>query len=236
MSSKILQEIRKQISAREKELTALVQAANLLSATAAGRGRKVLIKSNLASILADANTEDDAEPGKRKRGRPAGTGKKKAASKGTGKRGRPAKNDKAPVAKKGTGKRGRPPGTKNKPGAKKTGPKSSNATSTPVKSKPVKKNSKRNRVPNLSGKIVELIKDSKKFVSNSHITDQLLALYPGKDRGYMGKYISVILSNMRVKKVLGNVTADAKGTRLPSALWGLSEWFDGKAPRAEYMK
>ena len=46
MSSKILQEIRKQISAREKELTALVQAANLLSATAAGRGRKVLIKSN----------------------------------------------------------------------------------------------------------------------------------------------------------------------------------------------
>jgi hypothetical protein len=146
-----------------------------------------------------------------------------------------------------TGKRGRPPGAKNKPGYKKPGPKTNKleeAKQEKKTGKPAKGNAKRqankkkgrSRVPNLSGMIHDIISKGGRFTSNAQITDQIVSYYPDKSRADLGKYISVILSIMKSKKQLGAITEDAKGNRLKSGLWGLSNWFDNGKPKSQYMK
>jgi hypothetical protein len=68
------------------------------------------------------------------------------------------------------------------------------------------------------------------------ITDKLTGLYPGKSRSDLGKYISVILANMKARKELSVLTQDAKGNKMRSGLWGLPTWFEGTKPKAEYLK
>ncbi|MFN5295046.1 MAG: hypothetical protein ACK5BL_05905, partial [Flavobacteriales bacterium] len=70
----------------------------------------------------------------------------------------------------------------------------------------------------------------------SVITDKLAGLYPGKSRSDLGKYISVILANMKSRKELAVVTQDAKGNKMRSGLWGLPNWFEGSKPKTEFLK
>jgi hypothetical protein len=52
----------------------------------------------------------------------------------------------------------------------------------------------------------------------------------------LGKYISVILANMKSRKELAVVTQDAKGNKMRSGLWGLPTWFEGAKPKVEFLK
>jgi hypothetical protein len=105
----------------------------------------------------------------------------------------------------------------------------------PTASKPSKPG-KRNRIPDLAEKIQGIVGSSARFTTNSVITDKLASLYPGKSRSDLGKYISVILSNMKARKELVVVTQDAKGNKMRSGLWGLPTWFDGTKPKVEFLK
>lgn len=134
----------------------------------------------------------------------------------------------APVKK---GKRGRPAGSKNAATAKKTGPKTG-----PKKAAKKTSGGKRRRIGNLSERIIEILTKSNRFMTNSQITDKLVALYPDKDRSYLGKYMSVILSIAKNKKQLSSITKDKKGNKLRSSLWGLPTWFDGNNPKADHLK
>jgi hypothetical protein len=146
------------------------------------------------------------------------------------------------AAPKKKGKRGRPAGAKNKAAAKAVAkaPKAPKGKPGRPKSaaKPAKagKSGKRSRIPNLSVKIQEMVGRSGRFMTNSQITDRLASLYPNKSRTDLGKYISVILANMKSRKELAVVTVDDKGNRMRSGLWGLTNWFDGNKPKSEYLK
>lgn len=119
---------------------------------------------------------------------------------------------------KGTGKRGRPA----------------------LKSKAVKSvgrpSGKRRRNGNVSSKIVDIVAKNNRFTTNSVITDKLVPLYPGKDRADLGKYISVILANMKSRKELVVLTTDAQGKKMRSGLWGLPSWMDGNKPKGSFLK
>jgi hypothetical protein len=125
------------------------------------------------------------------------------------------------------GKRGRPVGS-----GKKAAPIKQ------VKRKPGRPKATDNggRVGNLSERIVKVITKSNRFMTNSEITNKLVALYPDKDRSYLGKYMSVILSNLKHRKELRGITVDKEGNRMRSALWGLPTWFDGNNGKSEYLK
>lgn len=99
-----------------------------------------------------------------------------------------------------------------------------------------RKSGKRNRIPNLAEKIQEIVGKNSRFTTNSVITDKLAGLYPGKSRSDLGKYISVILANMKARKELAVVTQDAKGNKMRSGLWGLPTWFEGTKPKPEFLK
>jgi hypothetical protein len=81
MSSKILDALKKEIAAREKELHALVDAANLVAATATGRGRKASFA--IGDIGKIVKTSGKSSPGKGsgKRGRPKGSKNRPGAAK-----------------------------------------------------------------------------------------------------------------------------------------------------------
>ena len=81
-----------------------------------------------------------------------------------------------------------------------------------------------------------MVGKSGRFMTNSQITDRLAALYPNKSRSDLGKYISVILANMKARKELSVVTVDEKGNKMRSGLWGLTTWFDGSKPKNEFLK
>jgi len=110
---KLLNEIKQEIARREKELNALVDAANIIATLQTGRGRKVKITAKIASILGKAGSTKStlAKDG---RGRPKGS-KNKPGAKKTG----PKKETvslataapAAPAAPKVLKKRGRKPGS-----------------------------------------------------------------------------------------------------------------------------
>jgi len=111
MSSKILNALKQEIAAREKELHALVDAANLIAATATGRGRKAKFTAgDLDSIVKSAGKSKPSKKGSGKRGRPKGSKNKPGAKKpGPKTAGKKAAAKKPVVAK---GKPGRPAGKK----------------------------------------------------------------------------------------------------------------------------
>ncbi|MBX7050853.1 MAG: hypothetical protein K1X54_02345 [Flavobacteriales bacterium] len=119
---------------------------------------------------------------------------------------------------KGTGKRGRPA----------LKPKAAKSVGRP--------SGKRRRNGNISTKIVDIVTKNNRFTTNSVITDKLVSLYPGKDRAELGKYISVILANMKARKELVVLTTDAQGKKMRSGLWGLPSWVEGNKPKATYLK
>ncbi|MFY7972429.1 MAG: hypothetical protein ACOVOO_10835 [Flavobacteriales bacterium] len=82
MSSKILSALKQEIAAREKELHALVDAANLIAATASGRGRKAKFSTgDIDSIVKAAGKGSPKKKGSGKRGRPKGSKNKPGAKK-----------------------------------------------------------------------------------------------------------------------------------------------------------
>lgn len=110
---KLLNEIKQEIARREKELNSLVDAANLIATLQTGRGRKVKITANIASILGKSGSPKTTS-GKDGRGRPKGS-KNKPGAKKTGPKKETAvaaaPTAAAPAAPKVLQKRGRKPGS-----------------------------------------------------------------------------------------------------------------------------
>ena len=107
MASKILKDIKSEISRLESQIKTLVNAANLIAEASQGRGRKTKIASSVDSLLNQLGKKGAISSGRR--GRPDGSknkpGAKKPGPKPVGKT--PSKA--TTVAKKATGKkRGRP--------------------------------------------------------------------------------------------------------------------------------
>jgi hypothetical protein len=252
-----LAQIRNRMESIQKEYNALSEAYQILERVGSARGRKAKIPT-LQEML---GSEVKVKTGKR--GRPPGAKNKPGAKKPGPKPSSVKQPDlalnaasddvKKPVAKSVSKKRGRPsksskveqptivkaPAQKAVKPAKKSVAKPKKNTKSAVKpaSKPSASNSdKRNRIPNLAEKIQEIVSKNARFTTNSVITDKLATLYPGKSRADLGKYISVILSNMKARKELAVVTQDAKGNKMRSGLWGLPNWFDGAKPKVEFLK
>lgn len=106
MASKILKDIRSEISALERRIKVLVDAANLIASEPAGRGRKTKISSNIDSLLSELGKKPRKSTGKR--GRPKGS-RNKPGSKKPGPKKNAAAAEIKPLAVRSTGKkRGRP--------------------------------------------------------------------------------------------------------------------------------
>jgi hypothetical protein len=202
--------IRQRMESIRKEYAALKDAYVMLESAASLRGRKVVIP-NL----------DEVTGAPKKPGRPAKV-KVKAGKRSPG---RPRKLVEGADAKQKA--------TKPKKESKKAAKPAAAKKLVAPKLKPGKK---RTRIPNLAEHIQELVAKHGRFTTNAQITDKLAVMYPGKSRSDLGKYISVILANMKTRKELGVVTVDAKGNKMRSGLWGLMTWFDGNKPKSEFLK
>jgi hypothetical protein len=198
--------IRQRMESIRKEYAALKEAYVMLESAAALRGRKVAIP-NL----------DEVTGAPKKPGRPAKV-KVKAGKRSPG---RPRKLVEGADAKQKATK----PKKASKP-----------ASAKKLVAPKLKPGKKRTRIPNLAEHIQELVAKHGRFTTNAQITDKLAVMYPGKSRSDLGKYISVILANMKTRKELGVVTVDAKGNKMRSGLWGLMTWFDGNKPKSEFLK
>lgn len=115
MSKKVISDLKKEIANKERELNALVEAANLILSASSGRGRKASVSANVDAILKNLGKEPKAgkKKGTGKRGRPKGSKNKPGAKKPGPKKA--AKSGEKPAVKK-AGKRGRP--KKSAPAAK----------------------------------------------------------------------------------------------------------------------
>ncbi len=222
-----LVQIKQRMVEIQKEFNALTEAYQLLSSAGATRGRKAKLPS--LSEIASETVVAAAPKKKGKKGRPAGSkNKAKGAKRGPKPSVKAAVNKPAPAempAKSKAAKSAKPAKA-----AKKV------KSAKPVKAAKATKSGKRSRIPNLSNKIQEMVGKSGRFMTNSQITDRLASLYPSKSRSDLGKYISVILANMKSRKELAVVTIDAKGNKMRSGLWGLTSWFDGGKPKNEFLK
>jgi hypothetical protein len=254
-----LAQIRNRMESIQKEYNALSEAYQILDRVGSSRGRKAKIPT-LQEML---GSEIKVKTGKR--GRPPGAknkpGSKKPGPKTNVIKSVAAADEKASEEVKKTvikpiaAKRGRPAKAVKpvkvektqavvasvskpiKPVAKSAKPKSvAKPVSKPTSKQITKKPGTRNRIPNLAEKIQEIVGKNARFTTNSVITDKLAGLYPGKSRSDLGKYISVILANMKARKELAVVTQDAKGNKMRSGLWGLPNWFEGTKPKAEFLK
>lgn len=252
-----LAKIRTRMESIQKEYNSLLEAYRILQSVGSSRGRKAFIPS-LQQML---GTEVKVKTGKR--GRPPGA-KNKPGAKKTGPKKvsvlpvassspiEPALNenvivDQKPVTRKPMAQKKTAKAVKaSKPKATKKGivkplVKAKKAVEKPAAKKQIKptkpsKPGKRNRIPDLAEKIQNIVGSSARFTTNSVITDKLASLYPGKSRSDLGKYISVILANMKARKELAVVTQDAKGNKMRSGLWGLPSWFEGTKPKVEFLK
>jgi hypothetical protein len=248
-----LAQIRNRMESIQKEYNALSEAYQILQRVGSSRGRKAKIPTLQDMLGAEIKVKTG------KRGRPPGAknkpGAKKPGPKPNVNKGIDLSTSnvkeaiKKPFVKTPARKRGRPAKQVTVSQSEKT--KAIAPISKPSKSqvkakskakikplaKPVaKKSGKRNRIPNLAEKIQEIVGKNARFTTNSVITDKLAGLYPAKSRSDLGKYISVILANMKARKELAVVTQDAKGNKMRSGLWGLPTWFDGTKPKAEFLK
>ena len=246
-----LAQIRNRMESIQKEYNALSEAYQILQRVDSSRGRKAKIPSLQDMLGAEIKVKSG------KRGRPPGAKNKPGASK-PGPKPKVTKDADSfvskvaevvnkPLLKSAAPKRGRPAKTVIKSDKPKAIVVSSKPSKSEVKgklkpmAKPAdksgeKKTGKRNRIPNLAEKIQEIVGKNARFTTNSVITDKLAGLYPAKSRSDLGKYISVILANMKARKELAVVTQDAKGNKMRSGLWGLPSWFDGVKPKVEFLK
>jgi len=252
-----LAQIRSRMESIQREYNALSEAYQILQRVDSGRGRKAKIPTLQEMLGAEVKVKTG------KRGRPPGA-KNKPGAKKPGPKPSMVKvapmptpkvvvDNKKVVVKPVAAKRGRPVKS-SKSGVKEKTNAAAAVVSKPAKSEaPVavkakakvatksavkagKKSGKRNRIPNLAEKIQEIVGKNARFTTNSVITDKLAGLYPGKSRSDLGKYISVILANMKSRKELAVVTQDAKGNKMRSGLWGLPSWFEGSKPKVEFLK
>jgi len=237
-------QIRKRMESIQREYNALSEAYHILQNVGTGRGRKAKIPTLQEMLGAEVKVKTG------KRGRPPGAKNKPGAKKP----GPKPKNNKAVATavasannnnsavkasqKKVVNKVSKAPTVKVKEAkrvAKASKPEVKIASKKSVK--PVsRKSGKRNRIPNLAEKIQDIVGRNARFTTNAVITDKLSSLYPGKSRSDLGKYISVILANMKARKELAVVTQDAKGNKMRSGLWGLPGWFEGSKPKTEFLK
>jgi hypothetical protein len=256
-----LAQIRNRMDSIQKEYNALTEAYRILQSVGSARGRKAKIPTLQEMLGAEVKVKTGKrgrppgaknKPGAKKPGpkpkattittvaassKPAEDLKKSSAKPVSAKRGRPAKAIKStkpekpqvavlPAAK--VSKTMVKPTAKPKIGVKAIAKKAAKPTS--------KKDGTRSRIPNLAEKIQEIVGKNARFTTNAVITDKLAGLYPGKSRSDLGKYISVILANMKARKELAVVTHDAKGNKMRSGLWGLPGWFEGAKPKVEFLK
>jgi hypothetical protein len=243
-----LDQIRNRMDSIQKEYNALSEAYQILQRVGSSRGRKAKIPTLQEMLGAEVKVKTG------KRGRPPGAKNKPGAKKPGPKPSATKPSDvivatelKAPAsAKKQVIKPVRAKAAKpvNVVKAEKSvdlKPKKVVVSSIKRIAKPAvkaagKNSGKRNRIPNLAEKIQEIVGKNARFTTNSVITDKLAGLYPGKSRSDLGKYISVILANMKSRKELAVVTQDSNGNKMRSGLWGLPTWFEGNKPKVEFLK
>jgi hypothetical protein len=249
-----LLQIRKRMESIQKEYNALSEAYQILSSAGSTRGRKAKIPTLQEMLVSEVKVKTG------RRGRPPGAknkpGAKKPGPKPAVVKVAPVKAEKvkpvAVVAEKVLKTELKPTVAKSVKAVKASKPSKAlkPAVSKPVAAKPVSNaevkvalkkpakgpKGKRTRIPNLAEKIQDLVAKTGRFTTNSVITDKLVSLYPGKTRSDLGKYISVILANMKARKELAVVTQDAKGNKMRSGLWGLPTWFEGTKPKVEFLK
>ncbi len=239
-----LDQIRNRMDSIQKEYNALSEAYQILQRVGSSRGRKAKIPTLQEMLGAEVKVKTG------KRGRPPGAKNKPGAKKPGPKPIATKPSDvmvapelKAPpsakkqVIKPVKAKTAKPVNVVKAPKPMDLKPKKLVVSSTKKSSKPADKNSgKRNRIPNLAEKIQEIVGKNARFTTNSVITDKLAGLYPGKSRSDLGKYISVILANMKSRKELAVVTQDSNGNKMRSGLWGLPTWFEGAKPKVEFLK
>lgn len=241
-----LAQIRTRMESIQKEYNALSEAYQILQRVGSSRGRKAKIPTLQEMLGAEVKVKTG------KRGRPPGAKNKPGAKKPGPKPQSVKPSDTMVVAEAKVQADAKKQGMKprkvkaTKP-AKASAPKAKKAVKPSAKKiakpatkgavKPAANNAgKRNRIPNLAEKIQEIVSKNARFTTNSVITDKLAGLYPGKSRSDLGKYISVILANMKSRKELAVVTQDAKGNKMRSGLWGLPTWFEGAKPKVEFLK
>jgi len=254
-----LLQIRKRMESIHKEYNALSEAYQLLSSSGSTRGRKAKIPTLQEMLVSEVKVKTG------RRGRPPGAknkpGAKKPGPKPVVAKVAPVKVEKVKpvaivaeksakpaskstivksVAKPVKAVKSSKPAKSPKPVVSKSAAAAKPVAKAEVKiagKKPAKEpNGKRTRIPNLAEKIQDLVSKTGRFTTNAVITDKLATLYPGKTRSDLGKYISVILANMKARKELAVVTQDAKGNKMRSGLWGLPSWFEGTNPKVEFLK
>jgi hypothetical protein len=143
MSKKVISDLKKEIANKERELNALVEAANLILSASSSRGRKASVSANVDAILKNLGKEPKAgkTKGTGKRGRPKGSKNKPGAKKPGPKK--TAKSGEKPAVKK-AGKPGRPKKSASaaKPTVKKAAAKKAAAKKAGKRGRPAKKSPK----------------------------------------------------------------------------------------------
>jgi len=227
--------IRKRIEEIHKEYSALRLAYETLEKVAGLRGRKVSIP-DLSGLLDTDKSEKQPKKGKRGRPRKYPITENKnpinETRKSKGKRGRKKLNKSASIVENVGSNKAEIFKGKEKPKQVKV-PKVKKSAKSAIKR--IQKSS-RTRVPNLAGRITDIIKGANRFVTNAEITDKLTSTYPSKDKAELSKYLSVVMSQMKGRKEAGVVVKDHKGKRMRSGLWGLPNWFENGKPKNEYLK
>lgn len=257
--------IRKRIEEIHKEYSALRSAYDTLEKVAGLRGRKVSIPE-LSELIESEKSSKPVKKGKRGRPRKVSITESikptNEVKKPKGKRGRKkllksiSTNETSGIIKKEkeniksknksaekTSKKpvGRPKLNKeNKKSDSEPKTTRNNSSSVSKKAAKIPRKSKqkapRTRVPNLAGRITDIIKAANRFVTNSEITDKLASTYPSKDKAQLSKYLSVVMAQMKGRKEASVVVKDHKGKRMRSGLWGLPNWFENGKPKNEYLK
>ena len=239
-----LSQIRKRMDDLQKEFSALSEAHRLLAAATGTRGRKANLPT-LGEMVTSIQPKAKKKGSTGKPGRPSKPGKPGKPGRPPGSRSKAGSKKPGPKPKAAKAKASAKP-TTSKPATSNVEAKVAAVVSKPrrKKSKASKKpvnvksaaGGKRKRIGNVSGKITDIVAKANRFTTNSFITDKLVSLYPDKSRTDLGKYISVILANMKSRKELLVLTTDAKGNKMRSGLWGLPSWFDGAKPKTEFLK
>lgn len=256
--------IRKRMEEIQREFSALKSAYETLDKVSGLRGRKVVIPE-LTGLIADEKEVPKAKKGKRGRPRkyPLNFSGNEVTEikKGKGKRGRKKmvkitsksevlsskpqeKMEKSAKVVKEEAPKKKSPG---RPKLNKSKEKSTKIKTSKVlvksqrapkgkKAATSKARKKRTRVPNLAGKIMDIIKGANRFVTNAEITDKLTSTYPSKDKAQLSKYLSVVMSQMKGRKEAAVIVKDHKGKRMRSGLWGLPNWFENGKAKNEFLK
>jgi flagellar hook-basal body complex protein FliE len=96
---------------------------------------------------------------------------------------------------------------------------------------------KRKRSSNgFSKKVMEFFKASGKFQTTAAIANKFRSAYPEKNEMELNRYLAVILSQLKSKKMLVSYSPENKGQTGRLLMWGLPEWLNNNKPKTPNAK